>query len=248
MRLPRALPVFLILPLAVTNCPAVDIVYLKSGSTLVADSHKDAEERVEVVLQSGAKVIIDQRDIDRIVHETAPPIHLSMIERDPEKLLPDTSDPLDWWLDAQNPVDTESARLFLSMQEQIARGETRPLARSLSDVKFARKSRVRTLEFAGLTLHLGMDMQYHDEAGLNFEQAFNRLVALEKIPNAREVVNFIGEVRSSAFDRRKEEILRAAIQLRDRLDPDYSRRLQDLDRRASRQTASQSTALPTTGP
>ncbi|NUN97705.1 MAG: hypothetical protein HUU16_16195 [Candidatus Omnitrophica bacterium] len=246
MRAPRTLPVVLILALAGASCPAVDIVYLKSGSTLVADSHKEVEERVEVVLQSGAKVVIEQRDIDRIVHETAPPIQLTMIERDPEKLLPDTTDPLDWWLDARNPVDNESARLFLSMQEQIARGETKPLARTLSDVKLARKSRVRTIEFAGLTLHLGMDMQYHDEPGMTFEQAFNRFVALEKVPNAREVVNFIGDVRRSAFDRRKEEIIRSAIQLRDRLDPDYNRRLQELESRSA-QGAAQSASLPAVG-
>lgn len=208
---------------------AIDIVYLKSGSTLVTDFNKEVGPRVEVTLLSGARVSIESRDIDKIMHETTPPIQLTSIDVDPEKLLPDTTDPLDWWLDVQQPVDPESARLFLTFKEQIARGEKLPLARSIADVNLARKQKIKTIEFADLVLHLGMDMQYHDNPGPNYEDAFQKLQTLEHAASVKQVVDFIGALRGSALDVRKEQVIAAAIELRDRLDPDYGLRIMEMD-------------------
>ena len=209
---------------------AVDIVYLKSGSTLVAENHKELAERVEVVLLNKAKIFLENADIDRIVHETNPPIQISDLKMDPEKVLPDVSDPLNWWLELPEPEDDGSSRLYLSFQEQIARGEELPLARTLDDVKFARKRKIRQIEFVGMPLHLGMDMQYHDDPGMSFKESFEGLLRAEESRDVKQIIDFISQVRASTLDYRKKEIIASAIETRDRLDPDYDRnrlRLED---------------------
>lgn len=226
-------PLFLILAVCLpTVASAIDIVYLKSGSTLVAEGHKELEGKIEVILLAGAKVTIDSKDVDRILHETTPPIDLKSIEIKPEDLLPDTTDPLDWWLEAGQPVDEKSARLFLSFKEQVDRGEKLPLARTMADIKYARKKKLPQVEFAGILLYLGMDMQYHEEKGPGFDEAFDLLGAVERVPSLQNVVEFINALRRSTYDPRKEQLIAAAIELRDRLDPDYNKRMLERDSRA----------------
>ena len=201
----------------------VEIVFLKSGSSLLAESHVEGEERTEVTLMSGAKVYIEKIDIDRITIEDSSPVQMSNLQLDPEKLLPETSDPLNYWLDIQPGEDRLSKRLFLSFADQIEQGEELPLARTMADVRLARKRRIPRIEFAEITLHLGMDLQYHEKAGLTFEEAYKKLRSIEKAPNLNDVVEFIGEVRRSSRDRRKEQVLADAIRLRERLEPVYER-------------------------
>ena len=202
----------------------IERVYLKSGSTLVADSHKDLGDKVQVVLFSGAKISIDSSDVDKIAIETSAPIDLSKMEMNSEEMLPDVSDPLnEKWLDRPQPEDTQAARLFLSFEEQIDRGYDIPLAKSLADVRLARLRKVKTLEFIERTFYLGMDMQYHDEPGMTSDEAYNRLVDLEASRNPKEVAEFLRDLRSSHVDVEKEPIIAAAIDLRDRLDPYFNR-------------------------
>ncbi len=202
---------------------AVEIVFLKSGSSLLAESHVTGEARTEVLLMSGAKVFIENTDIDRITVEESSPVQIANLEVDPEKLLPETTDPLNYWLDIKPGEEKLSKRLFLSFADQLEQGEELPLARSMSDVRLARKRRIPKIEFADITLYLGMDLQYHESPGLTYEEAFKKLKGIEKAPNLNDVVAFIGEVRYSSRDRRKEQILADAIRLRERLEPVYER-------------------------
>ncbi len=199
----------------------VEIVFLKSGSSLLAVSHTAEGEWTEVVLMSGAKVYIENMDIDRITVEDSSPVQITDLEVDPEKLLPQTYDPLNYWLDVKPGNDNISKRLYLSFIEQLKQGEELPLARTMEDVRLARKRRIPKIEFAEMTLHLGMDLQYHETPGLTFEEAYKKLRTLEKVPILKDVVDFIGELRRSSRDRRKEQILADAINLRDRLEPVY---------------------------
>lgn len=213
---------------------AVELVYLKSGSTLVAEEVRQNVKQTEALLISGAKVIIDNADIDRIATESTPPVDLSRIQIDPEKALPETKDPLDWWLDYRTPPEeTISKRIFLSFEQQVDRGEKNPLARSLEDVKFARKKRVPQIEFADSILYLGMDLQFHDTPGITFEEAYKRLRALEQAPALQEVIDLIAQVRRSARDPRKEQIIAAAIELRDRLDPSFQYQILQIEGQAA---------------
>src|SRR3972149_604692 len=93
--------VFACLGFQTPTASAVEIVFLKSGSSLLVESHADAGDRTEVLLLAGAKVYIENSDIDRITVEESSPIQVPDLEVDPEKLLPETSDPLNWWLDAR---------------------------------------------------------------------------------------------------------------------------------------------------
>ncbi len=205
----------------VPHAGAVEIVLLKSGGSLLAEGHVERGKMTEVALMSGAKVFIDNTDIDRITIEDSTPVQIDEIQIDPEKLLPDTTDPLNYWLDTK-PGDSQlSKRLFLSFSEQIDKGEELPLARSLGDVRLARKRRVPEIEFAEKKLYLGMDLQYHEAPGLTYEESYKRLRALEKVPNLDGVAEFIGEVRRSSRDRRKLQVLSDAISLRERLEPVY---------------------------
>ena len=224
MNCDKAILAALFFVLVAAPSSAIERVYLKSGSTLVADSHKDLGDKVQIVLSSGAKVSIDSVDVDKIAIETSAPIDLSKMEVNPEEMLPDVSDPLnDKWLDRPPSEDTQAARLFLSFEEQIARGYDLPLAKSLADVRLARLRKVKSLEFIERTFYLGMDMQYHDEPGITSDAAYNRLVDLEATRNPKEVAEFLRELRTSHVDSEKEPIIAAVIGLRDRLDPNFSR-------------------------
>lgn len=209
---------------------AIERVYLKSGSTLIADSHVDHGDLVEVVFHSESKVFIRSQDIDKIAVETSAPIDLSTVEFDPEKALPDVSDPLnEKWLDKPVDENPESARVYLPFMEQVKRGYECPLARNLEDVRYARRKKVPSVEFFDRTFYLGMDMQYHEDPGLKYDAAFKKLMRLEESRNSAEVLEFIQELRQSAFEARKEYLLAQAIELRDKLDPGYGDRqlLQD---------------------
>ena len=209
---------------------AIERVYLKSGSTLLAESHNDKGRVVEVVLYSGSKVAIDSSDIDKITIETSAPIDLSKMELNPEKVLPDVSDPLNAkWLDLPNKETESAMRFFLTFEEQLARGIATPIAKSLNDIKMARLKRVREIEFVETIFYLGMDFEYHDEPGLAYEAAFDRLLDLEDSKDVEEVVEFIGEVRNSKLDPRKESLIASAIELRDRLAPNYNQQLFEKD-------------------
>lgn len=229
----RMIGTFLLL-LVPSSGQAIELIYLKSGSTLLAEEVRQNVSRTEVLLTSGAKVFIDNSDIDRITVEGSPPVDLEGIEIDPEKVLPETKDPLDWWLDYRSPQEeTISKRLFLSFEQQVEKGEENPLARSLDDVKYARKKRVPKIEFAGSILYLGMDLQFHDSPGITYEQAYKRLRAIEQVPTLRDIVDFIALVRRSARDPRKEDIIAAAIELRDRIDPSFQRQVLQMEGQAA---------------
>lgn len=200
---------------------AVEVVFLKSGSSLLAEGHVAMGERTEVTLMSGAKVYIENEDIDRIGIEDASPLQIPDLAMDPEKLLPTVDDPLNYWLDTKTEIDPVSRRLFLSFRDQVERGEELPLARSMEDVRFARKRRIPKIEFAEMTLYLGMDLQYHDSPGITYEESYKKLRLLEKSPNLERVVEFLAEVRRSARDRRKEQVIADTITLRDLLEPVY---------------------------
>jgi hypothetical protein len=207
----------------IPSAAAVEIVFLRSGSSLLAEGHVDRGNLTEVILMAGAKVFIENFDIDRIQVEDSSPVQISDIQVDPEKLLPETTDPLNYWLDIQPGDDRLSKRLFLSFADQLEKGEECPLARSMMDVRLARKRRVPKIEFAEMILYLGMDLQYHEAPGITYEEAYKKLRGFEKVPNLEDVVEFIGEIRRSARDRRKEQVLADAISLRDRLEPMYER-------------------------
>jgi hypothetical protein len=200
-------------------------VYLKSGSTLIAESHVDHGELVEVVFHSESKVFIRAQDIDKIAVETSAPIDLSTVEFDPEKALPDVSDPLnEKWLDQPVDENPEAARVYLPFNEQVKRGYERPLARNLEDVRYARRKKVAEVEFFDRIFYLGMDMQYHEDPGLKYDAAFKKLIELEQSRNTAEVLEFIQNLRQSSYEARKEYLLAQAIELRDRLDPGYGDR------------------------
>ncbi len=213
---------------------AIERVYLKSGSTLLAESHNDKGRVVEVVLYSGSKVAIDSSDIDKITIETSAPIDLSKMNLDPEELLPDVADPLnEKWLDVPSKETEDSMRFFLTFEEQLARGIGTPIAKSLIDIKMARLKRVKEIEFINTVFFLGMDYEYHDEAGMEYQEAFDRLIDMEDTKDVEEIVKFIGDVRNSKLDPRKEQLIAAAIELRDRLAPNYNQQLFDQDQRTA---------------
>jgi hypothetical protein len=223
-RLPAVLTLVLLI-LSQGSTWGIERVYLKSGSTLVADSHKDLDDRVEVILQSGTRVSIPAKDLDKIAVETSAPINLSEIPFDVEAVLPDVSDPLnEKWLDRPAPENSVSARFYLSFAEQLDRKFEIPMATTLADINLARKKRVKVLEFVGRKFYLGMDMQYHERPGIAFDEACAQLFDLESSRSTREVLDYIHQVRNSSLDLRKEHLIAAAIRLRDRLDPDYGRR------------------------
>jgi hypothetical protein len=208
------------------------VVYLKSGSTMLVYQHQVYSETTEIDLYSGARVVVENRDIDHIQSEDSSDAVSNDLQVDLEKLLPDTSDPLNWWLDARPQAGLVSKRIFMDLKAQVENGDPLPLARSLEEIKLARKLRLEKIEFNAAAhgagnegsqiLYLGMDLQYHDSPGLKYEEAFKKLRQLEQTQDLRKVLEFIDEVRASARDRRKEEIISAAILLRDRLDPNYS--------------------------
>ena len=207
----------------IPGAQAIERVYLRSGSTLVAASHKDRGDVVEVVLQSESKVFINSNDIDKITVETSAPIDLSTLDFDPQSILPDVSDPLNAkWLKKPPASHKGLSRLYLDFAEQIRRGIKVPLAKTLADVKFARTKKVRELEFVDRKFFLGMDMQYHEDPGLRYLEAFDQLLDLETTRNIKAVRAFIKALRKSKYDPRKEQIVAAAIKLRDRLDPDFN--------------------------
>ena len=190
---------------------------------------------VQVVLYSGVKVAIDSSDIDKITIETSAPIDLSTMEVDPDEMLPDVKDPLnEKWLDLPAKETKDAMRFFLTFEEQLARGISVPVAKSLNDVKIARLKRVREIEFINTIFYLGMDYEYHDEPGLDYEEAFDRLVDLEDTKDVEKIVEFIGELRNSKLDLRKESLVASAIELRDRLAPDYNQQLFEQDQRTAR--------------
>ena len=224
-QLPAVLTLFFLLALSQGSAWGIERVYLKSGSTLVADSHKDLDDRVEVTLQSGTKVTILAKDLDKIAVETSAPINLSDLPFDGEAALPDVSDPLnEKWLDRPAPENSASARFYLPFAEQLERKFEVPLATTLADINLARKKQVKVLEFVGRNFYLGMDMQYHEKPGITFEEACVQLFDLESSRSMREVLEYIHRVRNSSLDSRKEHLIAAAIRLRDRLDPDFGRR------------------------
>jgi len=224
----KKLPAFVAVVLLSGVChpaTALERVYLRSGSTLIAESHKDLGNSVEVILQSGTRVVILAKDMDKIVIETSAPIDLSNLGFDLETALPDVSDPLnEKWLDRPVSENPESARLFLSFPEQLERGFEIPLAKTLSDVNYARKRKVKTIEFIDRLFYLGMDMHYHEDSGIDYDDAFVELLDLESARSVKEVLEYIHRLRLSSLDTRKEPLIAAAIRLRDRLDPDYGRR------------------------
>jgi len=241
MRIHQAIQAILAICLICDASLAIERVYLKSGSTLLAESHKDKGRFVEVVLYTGPKVTIDSSDIDKITIETSAPIDLSKMEVDPEELLPDVKDPLnEKWLDVPTKETEEAMRFFLTFEEQLARGISVPVARTLNDVKQARLKRVKEIEFVENTFYLGMDYEFHDEPGIGYEEAFDRLLTLEDTKDVDKVVAFIGEVRNSKLDPRKESVLASAIELRDRLAPNYNEQLFQADQRTARADLAQS--------
>lgn len=225
MRTLPAIFTLLVLLFSSNSVWGIERVYLKSGSTLVALSHKDLDSHVEVTLQSGTKIGILAKDLDKITVETSAPISLSEMPFDGESVLPDVSDPLnEKWLDRPAPENNVSARVYLPFAQQLERGFEIPLASSLSDINLARKKRVKVLEFVGREFYLGMDMQYHEEPGINFDEACRQLFELETARSTRTVLDYIHRLRNSSLDPRKEHLIADAIRLRDRLDPDYGRR------------------------
>ncbi|MCA9412822.1 MAG: hypothetical protein KC917_12270 [Candidatus Omnitrophica bacterium] len=235
MRIQQVIQAFLAIGLLCDASLAIERVYLKSGSTLLAESHNDKGRLVEVMLYSGSKVSIDSSDIDKITIETSAPIDLSKMEINPEEVLPDVQDPLnDKWLDVPSKETEQAKRFFLTFEEQLARGITTPIARSLNDIKMARSKKVREIEFVDTVFYLGMDYEYHDDPGIAYEEAFERLLDLEDTKDVDEVVDFIGKVRNSKLDPRKEALIASAIELRDRLAPNYNQQLFEQDQRTAR--------------
>lgn len=246
MKAKQAVQIFLAACLLCDASLAVERVYLKSGSTLLAESHTDKGRVVEVVLYSGAKVSIDSSDIDKITIETSAPIDLSKMEMNAEEFLPDVRDPLnEKWLDLPGKETASAMRFFLTFEEQLARGIPVPVAKSLADVKLARMKRVKEIEFIETIFYLGMNYEYHDTPGMDYEEAFQRLQELEGTKDVEKVVEYVNDVRSSRIDPRKEILIAAAIELRDRLAPNYNQQLFEEDSRTAQVNVSRGRIVTT---